>query len=314
MVIIHYEVECDMNKLVLLKDIKKVKRIKSIVKEKNISKIKNDVNKDYTDFNKKFCENIMDSEMNEVSKKIIGLFLNHNSKPLIDLINFLYEDYLRTNSSVEFNIVNKNNMDRLVLTVIDDYRKFQYEIYVQAYDKNNIALHINRQQLDDDFTNVVNFQMKKNQYKKACDNEDSLNIIKENNNHKIIVLDSNIEIPDAYEISTDYNEDMKKIKVDILKSWKYDFKKLIENNIYILFPLKVFDLNKRINALIDGGCSNEFLRAEIIRFFKEMNLSLNKIQENEKIDKQDVKQINISAKELLEFLIKDKTIILFDIS
>lgn len=302
-----------MNKLVLLKDIKKVKRIKSIVKEKNISKIKNDVNKDYTDFNKKFCENIVDSEMNEVSKKIIELFINHNNKPLIDLINFLYEDYLRTNSSVKFNIINKKNTDRLVLTVIDDYRKFQYEIYVQAYDKNNIALHINREQLNDNFTNVVNFQMKKNQYKKACDSEENLNIIKENNNHKIIVLDSDIEIPDAYEISTDCNDEMKKIKVDILKSWKYDFKKLIENNIYILFPLKVFDLKKRINALIDAGCSNEFLREEIIRFFKEMNLSLNKIQENKKIDKDDAKQINISAKELLEALIKDKTIILFDI-
>lgn len=303
-----------MNKLVLLKDIKNVKRIKSIVKEKNISKIKNDVNKDYTDFNKKFCENILGVETNEVSKKIIGLFTNHNNKPLIDLINFLYEDYLRTNSSVKFNIINKNNIERLIITVVDDYRKIQYEIYVQAYDKNNIALHINREQLNDNFTNVVNFQMKKNQYKKACDNEENLNIIKENNNNKIIVLDSDIEIPDVYEISTDCKGEMKKIKVDILKSWKYDFKKLIENNIYILFPLKVFDLKKRISALIDAGCSDEFLIEEIRRFFKEMNLSLNKIQKNEKIHKDDAEQINISAKELLESLIKDKAIILSDIS
>lgn len=311
MVIIHDEVEYEMNKLVLLKDIKKEKKFKKIVKEKNKLEINNNLHRDYSNFEEKFCGNIniINPELKEAAKIIEKLFLIHNNQPFIDLMNFLYEDYLGTNTSMNFSIVDKNNISHVLISAVDDYREFQYEIYMHACDLNNTALYIKKEQMNDNFKNVVNFQMKKNQYKKACDSENDLTIIKENNNYKLIVLDSDIEIPDLFEISMNQNNKLEKCKVDVLKNWKYDFKRLIESNIYILSPLKIFDLKKRINALTDAGYSHEFLREEIVRFFKEMNLSLDKVKDNGKINELDIEHINMITKQLLELFIKDKTII-----
>lgn len=310
MVIIHDEVEYEMNKLVLLKDIKKEKNFKKIVKEKNKLDSCNNLEVDYRCFREKFCSNINIAapEVKEAARIIEKLFLIHNNQLLVDLINFLYDDYLGTNTTINVKIVDNDDRNYVFISAVDYYREFEYKIYMQAYDLNNIALYIIRKRIDEDYKNVVNFKVKKNQYKKACDNEDELTITKENSDYRLIVLDSDVEIPDVFEISGDKNNKFKKIKVDVFKSWKYDFKRLIENNIYILFPLKIFDLQKRMNALKESGYSEEFLKEEVMRFFKEMNLLLDKVKDNGTMDESDIEQINIIAEELLELSIKYKTI------
>ena len=301
-----------MNKLVLLKDIKKEKKSSKIIKEKTELKINNIINNDYTNFKEKFCENLngnikeIDGNINDIAKVVKKLFLLDNKQPFIDLINFLYNDCLGTNISINFNDKDDNRINCIVLSVSDDYRKFLYEIFIQSYDDRNIALYIKKQQINGTFGNVVNFNMKKNQYKKACDNEEESKDIKENNNFKIIVIDSDIEVPDLLEVEVNQENELKKYKLDILKSWKYDFKKLVENNMYILFPLKIFDLKKRINALIEVGYSQEFLKEEIARFFNELNSSLYRIKYNGRIDNKEIDNINMITMQLFELFIKER--------
>ena len=298
-----------MNKLVLLKDIKKDSRI---IKEKTELKINNIINKDYTNFKEKFCGNLngkindINCNINDIAKIIKNLFLIDNKQPFVDLINFLYDDCLGTNISINFNDEDDNRANFIILSVSDDYRKFLYEIFIQSYDDSNIALYIKKEQINETFKNVVNFNMKKNQYKKACDSEEDSQDIKENNNFKIIVIDSDIEVPELLEVEVNQENELKKYKLDILKSWKYDFKKLIENNIYFLFPLKIFDLKKRINVLIELGYSQEFLKEEVARFFNELNSSLYRIKYKGIINDKEIDYINIITMQLFELFIKER--------
>ena len=117
-----------------------------------------------------------------------------------------------------------------------------------------------------------------------------------------MVIDSDIEVPDLFEITVGEEEKSIKYKLDIYKSWKYDFKKLVENNIYLLFPLKIFDFKKRLNALKEEGYSEKFLKGEIVRFFKEINASLNRVKDKGLIEDEDIKYINIYLWSYLDVL------------
>ena len=321
MVIIHDEVEYDMNKLVLLNDIKKEKKINNIIKEKNKCKLDNIEIKDYSDFKEKFCscineiynENNSSDNVDEITDTIKKLFSLDNKQPFIDLINFLFDDCLGTNTVVKAERDKEIRDNSISISVEDDYRKFRYKIGIQSYDCSNAAIYIKKDIIDDNFKNVVNFQVKKNQYKKACDSEENIPILKDDHELKIIVIDSNIEVPDLLEITSGEGEKSIKYKLDIYKSWKYDFKKLVENNLYLLSPLKIFDFKKRLNALKVEGYPEKFLKEEIVRFFKEINSSLYRVKNRGLIGDEDIKSINIISMQLFRCFVKDKCLDLSEI-
>ena len=321
MVIIHDEVEYDMNKLVLLNDIKKEKKVNNIIREKSKCKLDNIEIKDYNNFKEKFCgctneiynENNSNDNVDEVTDIIKKLFLLDNKQPFIDLINFLFDDCLGTNTVVKAESDSDIRDNSISISAEDDYRKFRYKIGIHSYDCSNAAIYIKKDIVDGNFKNVVNFQVKKNQYKKACDSEENIPILKDDDELKIIVIDSDIEVPVLLEITVGEEEKSIKYKLDIYKSWKYDFKKLVENNIYLLSPLKIFDFKKRLNALKVEGYSEKFLKGEIVRFFKEINASLYRVKDKGLIEDEDIKSITIISMELFGCFVKDKCLDLSEI-
>lgn len=306
-----------MNKLVLLNDIKREKKINNIIQEK--SKLDNKEIKDYKNFEKKFCSCIDEvfnksnssNNMNEVTDIVKKLFLLDNRQPFIDFINFLFNDCLGTNTTIKVESDGSVYDTGLSILAEDDYRKFRYYIGIRSYDCSNAAIYIKKDILEGHFKNVVNFQARKNQYKKACDSEDNVPILKDDNELKVIVIDSDIEVPDLLEVTTGSGNKSTSYKLDIYKSWKYDFKRLVENNIYLLSPLKIFDFKKRLKALSSEGYSEKFLKEEIVRFFKEVNTSLCRVQQRGLIGDGDIKSINIISMELFGCFVKDKC---FDMS
>ena len=319
MVIIHYEVEYDMNKLVLLNDIKREKKAKNIIQARNNHNIDTTIIKDYKEFREKFCTYIdknvdnYNSSMECVIKIIKELFLLDNKQPFIDLINYFYDDCLGTNTLIKLECDCIEEQNVFTISALDDYRKFKYKIGIYAYDCDNIAFYIKRDQVGGNFRNVVNFQVKKNMYKKACDSEEIDSVLTADNEIKIIVIDSNVEIPDLLEISKGEGINSHNYKLSIFKSWKYDFKKLIQSNIYLLSPLKVFDFKKRLNVLTNGDYSEEFIEEEIVRFFKEINLSLDRMKYKGKIDDRDIEKMKLISMELFKYFIKDKYVNLLGI-
>ena len=102
-------------------------------------------------------------------------------------------------------------------------------------------------------------------------------------------------------------------KVNVIKSWKYDFKQLFEKNMYLLFPMKVLDLKKRLLSISQEIESKDLIKDYIVRFFKDMNKYLKKIKDKNLITDKDINEMNLIAIDLLNHFIREKNNVFVDI-
>jgi hypothetical protein len=327
MVIIHYEVEYDMNKLVLLSEARIGKEKDKLIELNRVKSVQEDTNKSYVTFKEKFGvlenkENFVDlknrniyydkceKRLNKIMKRIFSL---DNKVPVIEFINSIYDDGLSLNSSLEYiksnDIINskeviglKNSSDDVSFTIEDDYRIFEYQIQLQTRDDQNIGIKVSKVDLTNNCDNVVCLCKKKREYEK--DNVDKGS--KDCYTRCLIMLTCNMEVPDVYDFKSDIIGDNTDNKVNIIKSWKYGFKQLAENNMYLLFPLKVLDLKKRLLSISQEIVTKELIKDEIARFFKDMNRDLRKIKDKNLITDKDINELNLIAIDLLNYFIKEK--------
>lgn len=337
--IIHYEVEYDMDKLILLNEVREERtrhKNKLSTFTKN-DKDKTDYKNSYITFMDKFDwpqnkdELIYLNKENKIKAKhtrfeknlstiMERIFLLKNHAPLIDFINSIYNDDLSLNTKIKY--INKKKIssaDEIIflqessynikILAEDEYKKNEYRIKFQVKDEQNIGIVINKRELLNN-PNIVSFNKKKQEY------------FNENNLQKdctecLIILNSNIEVPDASEFMKDCEGKSAENKINIIKSWKYDFKQLLDNKMYLLIPTKVIDFMKIISRMTNDVLSKEEIREEIkndiIRFYKDMNKYLYKIKDNGLITKNDINELNILAVDLFNEFIRDKNSIFIDI-
>ena len=82
---------------------------------------------------------------------------------------------------------------------------------------------------------------------------------------------------------------------------------------YLLFPMKVLDLRKRLLSISQEIVSKDLIKDEIVRFFKDMNRYLKKIKDKNLITDKDINELNLIAIDLLNHFIKEKNNIFVDI-
>lgn len=318
-----------MNKLVMLSEIRKEK--KEINFNKYSQKVCKDTsdnhNEEYTSFKNKFCKNasIRNSNSNEyiqndhissINKNKINEYLNRiflleNKKPFLDFINEIFDDCLGTNCSIEYagdseedrylsDGILRNPSNNIKIIIKDEYRSFEYNIQLQTYDYENIAITISKNDLSSKCMNIISLGQKKKQY--MISNEKDNRVINNKSDLYLIMVNSNIRVPDSYEVREECNGSTISYKFNIIKGWKYDFKDLYERNMYMLFPLKVFDLKKCITYMKDSSCSEEMIEKEIYRFFNEMNKYLNKVKEKNNVNDDDIREFNSISRELISSL------------
>ena len=321
-----------MKKMVLLSEVRDEKTKKDLLKVKKIESIKEDINEQYVTFKDTFRlfennENFVDIKNNKnmndsydrcekrLNKIMKRIFLLDNKKAIIEFINSIYNDDLSVNSNLEYiksnditsgkEVINlKNSNYDVSFLVEDDYRIFEYQIQLQTRDDQNIGITISKTDLTDDCDNVVCLCKKKKEYEKENIDKSS----KGNNTRCLIMLNSNMEVPDVYDTESDIAGESinTKIKVNVIKSWKYGFKQLVENNMYLLFPMKVLDLKKRLLSISQEIVTKELIKDEIVRFFKDMNRDLKKIRDKNLITDGDINELNLIAIDLLNYFIKEK--------
>ncbi len=323
-----------MNKLILLSEIRKGKIKNKLLGFNKAKRESKDSNETYVIFKEKFeyfqnKENSIDidlkkinttkdeKKLNEIIKRILLL---DNNIPLIEFINFIYDDDLSINTRIEYiedkDIINDNNFtsiknskSNIIILVEDEYRKFGCQIQIETRDDQNIAIIINKINLINNCDNILSFSKKKKEYERDDMDKDSREIYTK----CLIMLNCNIEIPDVYEFEYDIDGKNIEYKMNIIKSWKYDFKQLYENKIYLLIPIKVLDLEKRLLSIGQEITSRNLIRYEIHRFFKDMNMYLKKIKDDKLITDEDINELNLIAIDLLNHFIKEKNNILVDI-
>ena len=314
-----------MNKVVLLSEIRKEKtssRNRLLEYNKANSEREQNENKNsFVNFEKKFnslknknyfidLKNSQTRYEKKLNTIIERVFSFSNKMPLIEFINSLYNDELSTDAKIKYVKNNqatnlKNSIYNIRILAEDDYRKFEYEIKYETVDDQNIAIIISKIDCKDNCINVINLNKKKKEY----ENDNMDNLIKESNdtcNKCFIMFNSNIEVPDIFEFKEESEGENIEYKVNIIKSWKYDFKKLFEKNMYLLFPMKVLDLRKRLLTISQDVISEELVKDEIVRFFKDMDRYLIKIKDENLISEKDINEYKLIAIDLLTYFIKEK--------
>lgn len=321
-----------MNKLVLLSEVRKGKS--KLLEFNKIKSVEEDSDNSYVIFKEKFDflqnhEDFMELDgkkkdytkyektLNALMKRTFSL---DNRIFLIEFFNSIYNDELSGNTRIEYiknkDIINneevivlKNSSYNVRISVEDEHRRFQYQMQFQTRDAENIAIIINKKELTNGYDNIVSLNKKKREYEK-----DNLNKIKKHNYAKcLIMLNSNIQVPDVYEFKSSFKGENIDCKINVIKSWKYDFRQLFEKNMYLLFPVKVLDLKKRLLSLSTEMNSRDLIKDYIVKFFKDMNKYLNKIKDKNLITDKDINEMNLIAVDLLNHFIKEKNNIFVDI-
>ena len=321
-----------MNKLVLLSEVRKGKN--KLLEFNKIKNVEEDSDNSYVIFKEKFDflqnhEGFMELDgrkknytkyekiLNALMKRIFSL---DNRIFLIEFFNSIYNDELSAKTRIEYIknkdminneevIVLKNSSYNVRISAGDEHRKFEYQMQFQTRDDENIAIIISKEELTNGYDNIVNLNKKKREYEK-----DNLNKSKKHNYTKcLIMFNSNIQVPDVYEFKSSFKGENIDCKINVIKSWKYDFRHLFEKNMYLLFPMKVLDLKKRLLSISTEMNSRDLIKDYIVKFFKDMNKYLNKIKDKNLITDKDINEMNLIAVDLLNHFIREKNNVFVDI-
>lgn len=312
-----------MNKLISLNEVRNEKSKSQLLM---LDRIQNEkvYKESYITFKEKFNLFRDNAELNDLSNEKIEnkksmirivdrIFLLNNDMLIINFINSIYDDRLNINTKIKCIknnqvLSSKNSNYNIKIIAEDEYRNFEYKIQFEISDYKNLAIMISKKNLTNN--NIVSFSKKKEEFEKDSSTSNNL---KEYYDKCIIVLNSDVEVPDLYEYKSNFNEKSRQYKINIIKSWKYDFKLLFERKMYLLFPLKVIDLKKRLLDINIEPVSKKLIRDEILIFFNDMNRYLKRIKSADLIIDREVNNINLIAIDLLNTLINDKNNIFLDL-
>ncbi len=312
-----------MSKLILLNEVRdEKKKIQLLISDKIQNK--KVYEEPYITFEEKFNLFNDDKELDDLNNERVGngkdisliidrIFLLNNDTLIINFINAIYNDNLNISTKIkcvknnQVIIPQKSNYNIKVFAE-DNYRNFEYEIQFKISDSENLGIIISKKNLTNN--NIVTFAKRKNKYK---NNSNIMNNLKECHDKCIIVLNSEVEVPDVYELKSNFNKQGMKYKINVVKGWKYDFKRLFEERMYLLFPLKVIDLKKRLLDINMEAVPKKMIRDEILIFFQDMNRYLKRIESADLIIDKELNKMNLIAIDLLDSLINDKNNISIDL-
>lgn len=233
-----------------------------------------------------------------------NLFYFNNKVPLLDFINAIYCDGWESLNSIVRYIENSKELKEefdIIIQIENEYKKIRYKINLEMEDNENRAIIIFRDDLSEQSNKIISLFSGKQILRKK-NSKSGLN----KNNPYIIMLNSNIEVPEILEFkATEENTYMHKFNV--VKSWKYDMKKMFDENAYLFFPLKIFDLEKRLFNISDESVCHDLVKYEVVRFFREMNNYLNKVKEKGIISQNDIHELNLITSNLLLNIINNDT-------
>lgn len=257
-------------------------------------------------------------KINEIMEDIFSL---KNNRPLIDLLNSIYEDELSEKSKIIYinskDIVNNNELFffnniicDLRILISDGDRKFNYQIKFETEDEENISIKIFKYTIRTNSNNINDYNL-----------GNITNLIQVNlPKPYVIMLNANKEVSEEYELKVGFEDKSLNYKFNALKSWKYDLRQLFEKNMYLLLPLKIVDLKKRLviiqeqiemlddknrRAVLQKNKLNNLIQDDILQFFRSMNLYFTKSKNNGLLTDNDINELNSIAIKLLKFLNKD---------
>jgi hypothetical protein len=248
-------------------------------------------------------------QLDEIMKK---LFYIHNNRPIIDFLNSLYGDNLDYDAVVTYlnkEVINEAIYKKAVLVsqecdmlirVDSNGTRFEYLLEFQTKNDNSISIRLFRYSFELKVQNLRYLNTK-------------IPIEIELPAPYVIVLEENKNVPETYElILKTHTGEKLKYSSKVLKYWKHDLDNLYKNNMYLLFPLKVFGVRKNINKVKGMNEDNprfgvliKEIRDDILKVTTEILEHINLIYNEKKIDASEYNEFGVVISNLTMYLFQE---------
>lgn len=192
---------------------------------------------------------------------LLNFFKSISTNLIIIFLNYFFNDSLNTNDSIKINskALNKNN-----------YIPLNYSLSSINFTINNETVY----SLEIDSSNKNNFSLYLLKYKKINEGENYFINLPET---KIIELENNISTPEKYSYKVKLYNHILSYDVPVYKLSNINLDFIKENNLYILFPLTLFNSYNKITNSSKIGSNTENLRKEILKLSENSYKNIRKL-------------------------------------
>lgn len=232
-------------------------------------------------------ENLRESNLKSINTILKEVFYLESKKPIIDFLNKLYDYKLGYNSEIIY--LDKENINS------EDYKKLklQEEVNILIIDGNReIEFRFrfqNRRGLNIDIR-VVNYIINLNIEPEVCEEYVSY----------LFALEEDKKLPEEYNFIVKTNGLEYPYITKVIRYWDYSIDTIYKNNMYLLVPLKLINLKKKlslINKNIKGNLTKKSkiildVNIEINKIIDDIKKSINKMLQEELITFNDYNSIN----------------------
>ena len=245
-------------------------------------------------------------QMDKIMKKLFSI---KNPRPIIDFLNSIYGDDISYNAEIKHSdkeIINKQyNTTKLIsfyadmyITVIDNSKVYEYAIEFQTMFEKEIAIRIFRYS----FERAV----------KIADYSKAKEIIKlKMPEPYIVILEEEPGLGDKIILEIEFGKKEKfSYDVKVLKYWNYDLERLYKENMYLLYPLQIFKLRKKMNKIYNYQKSEILKKQEMFILYDELKIliektlnAIDKAYEDDKIEITDYNEMNIVLENLNSYFL-----------
>jgi hypothetical protein len=234
--------------------------------------------------------------MDAIMKKLFSI---RNPIPIIDFLNSIYKDNISYDAKISYSdkeIINKrDNSSKLIsfyadmyITITDDNDAYEYALEFQTIFDKEIAIRVFRYSFER-AVKLADYSMAKESIKLKMPEP------------YIILIEETEGVNDTIKLEMDFGKGVTlSYDIKVFKYWNYDLKKLYEENMYLLYPLQIFKLRKRMSEVSSGNRAEKIKESEMFKLYEEMMvilkntlIAIDKAYENGKIEINRVLSIGI---------------------
>ncbi|WP_241428120.1 hypothetical protein [Clostridium sp. DJ247] len=208
----------------------------------------------------------------QMDKILKRLFTLKNKVPIIDFLNSAYNDNIRYNAKLYYEDKEINNFHKkssryisfyadMYIRVVDQEKVYEYEIEFQTVYENNMAIRMFRY----GFERAVKIA----DYKNIKEGRVKIKIPEP----YLIVIEEDSDIPDKISLEIEIpKQNTVTYNCKLLKYFNYNIDKLLKENMYLLLPLQIFRLRKKMYGISNSDLIFEKKKSKMISVYDELKI------------------------------------------
>jgi hypothetical protein len=228
-------------------------------------------------------------KMDEMIKRLFHL----SKKPLLNLLNALYDDNLEETAGVEYGSTE---------FIYDNLVKSMADLFINVYSRRAVyRYHIEFQTTHDKNIVIRMFRYGFEKAKELLDLSDlSKTVEMEFPDPRVIFIEENEKIPDILQLKIKIPKQEPVIyQVPAFKYWLYNAGRLYDMQMYLLLPLQVFKIRKHLKA---KGEIDEAAYQKLIETAEETIRVIGRVLEERKVTPEDAGEMNAILVNIMEYL------------